>query len=816
MPRYSDRLRVFSATIPSFLSNTIHHACHDKLLFSRRFFAFSLILSLSALLPEFCRAQDAPAASADSASEDLIERPDFSVHVARPNAPKDKKNIPYIADFRVQKDKHVYHLSGKVVFEMPEATLRADEADYDEEAGVATATGNVYYRDYEHDEVVYADTATYNTDTEIGEFHHVRGYNKAKIVARPGVLTSRDPFYFEADWVERLPGKYLLHDAFMTDCEMPNPWWTINSDLIDFIPHERAITHNAVYRLRGLPVFYFPYFHKSLRTEPRQSGFLTPNVGHSSTRGFLFGLGYYQTMGRSMDVTYVIQDFTSRGYAHQIDFRGRPTQKSDFNINFYGVQDRGIKQGANLLKAPGFSLTGAGRVEFGNGWVARGSLDYLSSYLFHQQFTDSFTQAIFSETHSVAFVEKHFGTATFDVSASRTENFLDTTAGNSVEIRALPEAEFHDNFTPILSGKVPLWFSLNSSWGYFHRVEPKPVGQPDPGFYQTSQFSSRGDFEPTLTSAFHFGGFSFVPEATAHEVYYGQTLVSGAVTNHSLARSAPELKADLIFPSLARVFNKKTIFGDKLKHVIEPRARIDYVGGVSQFGNTLLFDSTDLLTNTKEAEFGITNRFYSKRGDNVTEIFTWDLSQKHYFDPTFGGALTPGQRNVFATELNLTGYTYLDGVRRNSPIVSSMSTSPINGLHLVWQADYDPTVRRIVNSSVSANVRFHQRYFVNAGSDQIRPNSVLAPPSNQFRATFGYGDANRKGFNTAFSMVYDYRLGLLEYGIAQVTYNTSCCGISVQVRRLDFGTVVENQYLASFSIANVASLGTLKKQERIF
>ena len=65
-------------------------------------------------------------------------------------------------------------------------------------------------------------------------------------------------------------------------------------------------------------------------------------------------------------------------------------------------------------------------------------------------------------------------------------------------------------------------------------------------------------------------------------------------------------------------------------------------------------------------------------------------------------------------------------------------------------------------------------------------------------------------------MVYDYRLALLEYGIAQATYNTSCCGFSIQVRRLNFGTVVENQYLASFSIANVASVGTLKKQERIF
>jgi LPS-assembly protein len=298
-------------------------------------------------------------------------------------------------------------------------------------------------------------------------------------------------------------------------------------------------------------------------------------------------------------------------------------------------------------------------------------------------------------------------------------------------------------------------------------------------------------------------------------MFYSQTLVNYVVSGNTLLRSAPEAKVDLIFPSIARVFNHKTLFGDKLKHVIEPRIRYDYVTGVNNFNETLLFDPTDLLTNTREAQISIANRVYARRGETVSEIFSWELSEKYYFDPTFGGALVPGQNNVLLTELNLTGYSFLDSIRRDSPVVSSLRFAPINGLHFRWQGDYDPTTRRIVNSSVSADVRI-RRYFVNVGSDQIRPNPDLAPPANQVRATFGYGNNNRKGWNAAFSMVYDYRLSLLEYGIAQVTYNTSCCGFSAQVRRLDFGTVVENQYLLSFSIANVASVGTLKKQENIF
>ncbi len=770
-----------------------------------------------------------PAPHGDQESEQSIEKPDFSVHITRPNAPKSKKDVPWSAEClaantndcveqAVDADgvEHVKGIAGgQVVFEFPTATLKADTVDYDKNTGIATANGHVYYRDYTQDEVMYAESAVYDTDAETGVYHHVRGYLKAKIVARPGLLVSKDPFYFEADTVNKIPEKYILHDAFITDCEMPNPWWTLRSKQIDYYPHDHALAHNAVYSFRGVPVFFFPYFLKSLKTEPRQSGFLTPNIGHSSTRGFLFGLGYYQTLGRSMDTTYVIQDFTSRGYAHHVDFRGKPTQHSDFSLIFYGVQDRGIVQNGTLLKAPGFSLTGTGKVEFGKGWVARGALDYLSSYLFHQQFTDSFTQAIFSETHSSAYLEKHFGDYTFDVSVSRTENFLDTTPGNSVIIRTLPELELNNAYQQIAGGPVPLWFSLHASYGLFHRVEPKPTTEPVVDYYETSQFTSRADFEPTLSSAIHFGDFTILPEVTQHELFYSQTLVNYVVSNNSLLRSAPEAKVDFIFPSLKRVFDHKTVFGDKLKHVIEPRLAYDYVTGVSNFNNTLLFDPTDLLTNTREAQISIANRIYAKRGDTVTEIFSWNVSEKYYFDPTFGGALVPGQNNLFLSELNLTGFSFVDGIRHESPIVSTFRASPIVGLAFTWQGDYDPTTRRIVNSSVSANVRLH-RYFVTAGSDQIRPNPDLAPPANQFRATFGYGDANRKGWNAAFSMVYDYRLSLLEYGIAQVTYNTSCCGFSVQIRRFDFGTVVENQYLASFSIANVASVGSLKKQERIF
>jgi len=791
-----------------FLVNIITVACHGKSLYA----TFIAAILAQILLPQLGRAQ-APALPVPPADESAnVARPDFSVKIPRPAAPALGEE-DLTADLQEETEKGVWHGSGHVDVELENATFRADFADYDENTHMFKARGHVYYRNYEQNEVIYCDSADYNTDTRRGIFHHVRGYAKQKVVARPGVLSTQAPFYFEGDYADKFDDKYILHDGFITDCTVPHPWWTLHSDLFDIVPEDRAIAHKAIYHLAGVPIFYFPYFYKSLKKEPRRSGFLTPNIGNSSTRGYMIGLGYYYAISRSMDLTYLFQDFTTRGYAHHIDFRGKPTQKSDFNLIFYGVQDRGYASGGTFIKAPGYSLTGAGRTEFGNGWVARGSLNYISSYAFRQQFSESFTEAIFAESHSTVSVEKNFGYYNFSTAVTRTEEFLSATKNDSVIIRKLPEFDLNGRDHEFNSAVLPLWFSFDSSFGLYHRVEPMA----EPGFYQTSQFSTRMDLAPTVNTAFHWGQFSLIPSITMHETFYSQSILNGTVVSSTLNRTAPEVNVDFITPTIERIFNKKTFLGDKLKHVIEPRVTYKYVSGVKQFNDTLHFDPLDLINDTSEMTIGVTNRLYAKRGDTVNEILSWQLSQKRYFEPGFGGALIPGQSggNVLMSTLDLTPYTFLTGRRSYSPIVSVLRGSPINRVTFTWEADYDPLVKRFVDSSFTADVGF-KRYHVSAGSDQLRPDPLIAGNQNQFRTTFGYGDPNRKGWNAAFSSVYDFRIARLEYGVAQATYNTDCCGLSVQIRRFSFGTRNENQYLLSFSIANIGSVGNLKKQERLF
>jgi LPS-assembly protein len=144
-----------------------------------------------------------------------------------------------------------------------------------------------------------------------------------------------------------------------------------------------------------------------------------------------------------------------------------------------------------------------------------------------------------------------------------------------------------------------------------------------------------------------------------------------------------------------------------------------------------------------------------------------------------------------------------------------LRSNPVNGISFQWEADYDPAYHRVTNSLFSVDVRV-KKYHFGAGHSIVHTNPLVTPPADQIQGTVGYGDANRKGWNTALTSVYDFRQAKLLFAIAQVTYNTDCCGFSVEMRRVNVGARDDTTYLVAFSIANIGTFGNLNKQERLF
>src|SRR4029077_4201674 len=121
--------------------------------------------------------------------------PNQRVHTPRPDAPASDE-FRVVAD-KQETDGSMRHLRGHVLLESIDMKLTADEVDYDQDSGDAEFRGHVHYENFGEGNHLYCDHGKYNVNDETGIFWEVSGTSPAKILARPGLLTTNNPFYFE-------------------------------------------------------------------------------------------------------------------------------------------------------------------------------------------------------------------------------------------------------------------------------------------------------------------------------------------------------------------------------------------------------------------------------------------------------------------------------------------------------------------------------------------------------------------------------------------------------------------------------------------
>jgi len=688
--------------------------------------------------------------------------------------------------------------------------LTADEVDYNEETGASEARGNVHFSYPARKEEVYASRFEYNLDAETGMFYNVHGTVSSATQGNVRILTTNEPFYFQGERAQKIEDHYIVYNGFVTDCRMPHPWWTLGSPQTTVVPGEHALMRRAVFRLRRIPLFYTPYFYKSLERLPRQSGFLTPNIGNSSTRGFVLGESFFWALNRSADLTPGFTFFSARGFASHVTGRLRPSPTSHFDFYFFDMYDRGIMQGSNLVKQGGQTLLVNGRAELPWGFHGVVDVNYLSSLEFRLAFSETLTEAISSESHSAAFASKEFSSYFINVALVRNQNFITTAPGDTVSIKKLPSLEFNSVDHSLKAGRLPLWFSFDSSADVLSRNQP--------GLH-TGTATERFDLFPRISTKLYWKGFHLVPTFGVDETYYGERFrPDGTVEGKDLIRSVRQLSFELMAPSLERVFHGPKLLGDQVKHVIEEKITYRNVSGVDDFSRVIHFDERDLMADTSQLEIMVANRLFAKRdaSGEVREVASLEVSQFRYFDPTFGGALIPGQRNVFLATAQAAPFAFADTPRNYSPVTTVLRLQPRWNYTIEWRNDYDPLRGKFVDSGVSADATV-KNFGFSVGHYSVRSDPVLTPDSSQLRGMFRYGSLNKRGWSTGINMVYDYRQGIIQYATSQVTYNTDCCGFSVEWHRFSLSAARnENQFRLALSIANIGSFGNLKKQERVF
>jgi LPS-assembly protein len=684
--------------------------------------------------------------------------------------------------------------------------------------------------------------------------------------------------------VEKLgPDHYMVTDGTVTTCELPRPKWEFAAHRVNVEVGDHATIYHSNFRLEGIPILYFPFATHPLQKNPRQSGFLIPSIGRSSTRGNTAGESIFWAINRSMDLLAGAEYFSKRGWAPDAEFRARPTDNSFADLTYYSVFDRGINECTDLkpcnVDQGGTEVRLNTEGEFSHNFRSVANIDYLSSYVFRLAFSDVFAQAVNSEVRSQAFLSNTTGGVFINGAMSRYQDFQSTKSGDVITILHAPGGEV-SSVDQQLWG-TPFHGSFDADAEGLSRSEPE---------FRTAPLVGRFDLSPSISLPRLFRGWAFRPALALRDTIYTQQLISakgntltqvGTAISNTLNRKSLEGSLELRPPAIDRIFDRE-ILGRKWKHVVEPRIVYDYVTGVSNFDRVLRFDERDILSDTNEVEYSVVNRLYAKRTSprdekcptegmpalivggapapshipwerggapiaansqisnlqqtsplsgsarrcgkqpDTREIVSWELAQKYFVDPTFGGALVPGRSNVFTSTVDLTGIAFLTGLRHLSPLTSRLRIGTTRSSDLEWAADYDFLLGRMNSSTFLFN--YHAGLFTIGAGDAFlhvpgETVSTSASPSkfNQFRTVLGYGSANKRGFSGATNLGFDAVLGQVQYGAVQLAYKWDCCGVDVEYRRFALASVRnENQYRFTFSLANVGAFGNLRRGERLF
>jgi len=680
--------------------------------------------------------------------------------------------VPRCVKFEGEVD--VFRGIGNCTLDYLDMHFEADWITYDNSTGEVTAGDHVRF--VRGTEKIDGSHLSINAKTKAGTIWDATG------IVEPG-------FHVVSKLAERFEdSSWEFHNATITACDAPKPCWTIAQARAWYRPGEWVRGKNSVFRFHSVPIFYLPYVVSPSENKKRSTGFLIPSISKSNTKGWGFHDEVYFVINRSADASVVAEYYSQAGVTGQINFRAKPTQSGYISVSSFFAKDKenpDIRERNHL----GRSLRVLAYSNFGQYTRGVVDLETESSVSFRQFWGDSFSIIASPINRSVGFLTTNRPNLSYSFLYSRSE-FLQSNP--STALRKIPTFEMslpsYELPTPI-----PMYFRFEGSATGLSRRD-KEIPNPHLGW--------RFDFHPSVEMPLLRGNaFELSHEFGLRDTSYVHSLHPDA-SETSLNRFTLEYSARFAGPEFAKAYGK-------WHHSIRPTVEYRYVTGVDDFHKPLIVDDVDLDANTSELEYGITNRVIGS-----SEVLNWRVAQVAYFRPTFGGAIVPGTRNVFNPLLGLTGYSFADGPRDFSPIVSKLKLTPGSIYSVELQSDYDTQLHRMRSTGLITDIR--KGMWGSSTSYVFNATTTLQESSNQIHESLSYGNGLNRGFSFGASFAYSVQQDLLQGAIFRVGYNAECYGLTAEFTHYNLGSRQEHKVRVALTLKNIGTVGTMRPQDRVF
>lgn len=680
------------------------------------------------------------------------------------------------ADLEFQREDYAV-LTGDVVVEYEDLRLQAERVEIDLQTRQVVASEDVVLD--QGPQRLAGDTLTFDLDTKTGTMTEASAYV--------------DPdYYFTGSEISKVgENVYEVTDGVFTACDQEVPDWSFRLGRARVEVEGYARVKHARLNVKKLPIFYTPYIVYPTKRE-RSAGLLVPNFGYSERRGTYLGMAYFQPIGRSYDTTLFLDGY-SEGYVGVGDeFRYRPTEGTVGRFEGYAIQDEEQDEVRWRMELDHESND----LPLG----MRGVIDWTeySDFEFFRDFERDFDRNSIRFEESRAFLTGNWGTHLVNLQVTDRE----TVSGDRINSdQRLPSIEYRLRSTPIWTTplwEAPLYLTVDSSLAYL---------SVDRSATYDARYG-RADLFPEVSLPVEPAPWLSLSLTAGHRLTWWEdslepdsTVVQetgSAFSGDSLTRSVTTYGAELIGPSLSKVFDAAIGPFARFKHVIEPRFTYSYTADFDDDREIPSFDGVDRLFSGNVGRWSLTNRLKAKPADEeeggaAREILTFELSQSYSFDDE-----RPLQRGTEGT-----GEEAVAVDSQAGPLQAVLRFAPTEKTSLRGEWRYSTLFSQLTQSSIAADHRFGLHDVGLRFTTRFRPEDGETL-RNQLRLSTGIAVLpGRLGLRAALD--YDLEESNLQEQRYFLDWTSQCYSIRLEYRDFQVGTLEDTDYRVAFTLKNIGT-----------
>jgi LPS-assembly protein len=514
----------------------------------------------------------------------------------------------------------IAHATNGAVFRYGPAVMTADTMTIDSKAKDIIADGSV--RVQRDEQIWTGEHMHYNFGTNQLESAQFRSGKAPLFMGGEGLHADNGP-------TNRV---YAATNALITTDDYDQPTIKVRAKSIKIFPGENRIeARSATLYLGSVPVFYFPYYSRSLGPQANNFDFVP---GYRSVFGPYLLSRYNWFLNDELDGTVHLDYRERRGVGTGPDFNYHLGRWGDGSLRYYYAHDLD----------PNASLTNAipeNRQRMYFSYLANPYTNFSVRSQVRYEGDIGITHDFFESEYRrnpqpSTFVEanKFWDNFSLDMYVQpRVNNFYDT-------VERLPDVRLTGYRQQI--AETPLYYESQSSAGFYRRLFADTNGPPENLSYEGSRADT---YHQVVLPETFFGWLNFTPRVGGRFTYYSETSGPGATTDEvyrSVFNTGAELslKASRVWPTVQNQFFQV----DGIRHIFEPSVNYVFVPSPSDRGTNVIpqfdpelpslrllpneftdYNAIDSIDSQNVLRLGMHNKIQTKRDGQVVNLVNWDL-----------------------------------------------------------------------------------------------------------------------------------------------------------------------------------------------